>query len=193
MRPQTGRWAGFRLASRLPSRMLRAMQKLALFLTHRPLLKGFPHLCALVAALLLSACDKAPVGTPPPAILPTATGTNPAAVAVAPVAAGDFQKLLGRWLRPDGGYILEFKSVAPDGKLVASYLNPRSINVSQAEARKEAGAVKVFVELRDESYPGCTYTLTYDPEHDVLAGVYFQALMGEKFDVGFERVKLDQP
>lgn len=169
------------------------MQKLAVLITRRTLPKGFTNLCALVAALILSGCDKAPVEAPPPPTPLPATSANPATAAVAPAAAADFQKLIGRWLRPDGGYILEFKSVAPDGKLTATYLNPRAINISQAEARKEAGAVKVFVELRDQSYPGCTYKLTYDPEHDVLAGEYFQALMGEKFDVGFERMKPDQP
>ena len=146
-----------------------------------------------MAALILSGCDKAPVEAPSQAPPAPVASANPATAAAAPTATGDFQKLIGRWLRPDGGYILEFKSVAPDGKLTATYLNPRPINISQAEARKEAGAVKVFVELRDQSYPGCTYKLTYDPEHDVLAGEYFQALMGKKFDVGFERIKPDQP
>ena len=166
------------------------MQNSATLPPCRTFSKVLTELCALVTALLLSGCDKGPEAPPPPVPVP-ATNANP--TASAPVAAADLQKLIGRWLRPDGGYILEFKSVTPDGKLTASYLNPQPINIAQAEARKEAGAVKVFVELRDQNYPGCTYTLTYDPEHDVLAGEYFQAMMGQKFDVGFERMKPDQP
>lgn len=153
------------------------------------IVKTLPAILAVSSALLLSGCDKPSTEPPPPQPIANA---SPAAPVPATAATADSQKLLGRWLRPDGGYVLELKSVAPDGKLTASYNNPSPINISQAEVRKEAGALKVFVELRDQNYPGCTYTLTYDPEHDVLAGVYFQAMMGEKFDVAFERMKPGQ-
>ena len=33
-----------------------------------------------------------------------------------------------------------------------------------------------FIELRDEGYPGSTYTLESDSTNDALVGVYFQAL-----------------
>jgi hypothetical protein len=155
-------------------------------------------LCALGLTLLLSACDK-PAEPPAPAPAPGATTTTNTAstatgqAATATAAPAEFLKLVGRWLRPDGGYVLELTKVAPDGKLTATYHNPKSINVAQAEVHKDAGAVKVFVELRDENYPGCTYKLTYDPEHDVLGGEYFQAMQGQTYEVMFERLKEGQP
>ncbi|RPJ22027.1 MAG: hypothetical protein EHM26_02365 [Desulfobacteraceae bacterium] len=71
----------------------------------------------------------------------------------------------------------------------AGYFNPRPINVSKAQASKEGGKIKVFVELSDVGYPGSTYTLTHDPKEDVLRGVYFQAAMKQNFDVYFTRMK----
>ena len=106
-----------------------------------------------------------------------------------PEARLEFQRLLGRWLRPDGGYILEIRSVDNQGRLEAAYLNPRPIHVSRAEASREGTATKVFVELQDEGYPGSTYTLLYDSQRDVLMGIYYQAQMGQKFEVVFVRAR----
>lgn len=106
-----------------------------------------------------------------------------------PKLKADFSKLIGRWERPDGGYVLELKSVDAQGKLEAKYLNPNPINVEQASATAEADAIKVFVILRDQNYPGCTYKLTYDAKADQLFGKYFQASMGETYDVTFGRLK----
>lgn len=96
--------------------------------------------------------------------------------------------LPGKWLRPDGGYILEIRSVAPDGRMDAAYLNPRPINVAKAEASQADGSVKVFIELRDVNYPGSTYTLTYDPAKDECRGDYLQAAIRQSFDVTFIRM-----
>jgi hypothetical protein len=118
-----------------------------------------------------------------------ATSDQTNAPSAPPVPANaDFQKLLGKWLRPDGGYVLELKSDQP-GKLTAAYFNPRPINVAKAEATQEGSATKVFVELRDVNYPGSTYTLTYLKEKDLLVGVYYQALQQQSFEVYFERMK----
>ncbi len=104
--------------------------------------------------------------------------------------AVSFQKLTGRWLRPDGGYILEIKSVNDTtGQMDAGYFNPNPINVSKAEASREGATVKVFVELRAPNYPGSTYTLAYDPATDHLTGMYFQAALKQQFDVDFERAQ----
>lgn len=100
-----------------------------------------------------------------------------------------FEVLKGRWLRPDGGYIIQIKSVDGSGRLDAAYYNPRPINVSKAQATRESGKIKVLVELRDTGYPGSTYTLTYHPSEDVLVGVYYQAVMKQSFDVYFTRMK----
>jgi hypothetical protein len=100
-----------------------------------------------------------------------------------------FDVLMGRWLRPDGGYIIQIKDVDGTGRMDAGYFNPRPINISKAEAKRDSGKMKVFIELRDAGYPGSTYTLTYDPKVDVLRGVYYQAAMKQSFDVYFTRMK----
>jgi hypothetical protein len=100
-----------------------------------------------------------------------------------------FDMLKGRWLRPDGGYIIQIRAIEGSGKIDAGYFNPRPINVSKAQATKESGKIRVFVELSDVGYPGSTYTLTYDPKEDVLRGVYFQAALKQNFDVFFTRMK----
>jgi len=100
-----------------------------------------------------------------------------------------FDLLMGRWQRPDGGYIIQIRNVDSSGKIDAGYLNPRPINVSKAQATREGGKIKVFIELSDVGYPGSTYTLTYDAKQDVLVGVYHQAVVKQNFDVYFTRMK----
>ena len=58
-----------------------------------------------------------------------------AAAADTPQSAGkiDEQRLLGHWVRPDGGYVLELKEIGKDGTLKAAYFNPRPINVAKAD------------------------------------------------------------
>jgi hypothetical protein len=119
-------------------------------------------------------------------------GSQARAQSGTPPAAGaqrDFAPLKGRWMRPDGGYVIEIKAIDANGKMVAAYFNPRPINVSRAEASREGAALRVFVELRDVNYPGATYTLTYDPGGDQLKGVYFQPALQQSFDVVFVRLK----
>jgi len=111
----------------------------------------------------------------------------PAGNQAAPASAPGFAKLQGRWLRPDGGYILEIRSVAADGKMDATYNNPKSIHVAKAEASQAGTALKVFVELRDVNYPGSTYTLTYAADTDQFTGIYYQAAMQQQFEVTFVR------
>ena len=110
---------------------------------------------------------------------------NPAASA----SNSEFEKLKGRWQRPDGGYVLEIKSVADSGTMDAAYFNPSPIHVAKAEASQDGVAMRVFIELRDVNYPGSTYTLTYDPASDQLKGVYYQAVEKQRFPVAFVRMK----
>ena len=112
--------------------------------------------------------------------------------AVTLAADPGFAALKGRWLRPDGGYVLEIRDVDAKGKMDAVYLNPRPIDVAKAEATRQGTTLKVFVELRAPGYPGSTYTLTYDRKSDQLTGVYFQAVMGQRFEVVFVRMKEGQ-
>lgn len=107
-------------------------------------------------------------------------------------ADSGFATLKGRWLRPDGGYVLEIRDVDAKGKMDAVYLNPRPIVVAKAEATRQGSTLTIFVELRAPGYPGSTYTLTYDAKGDQLTGVYFQAAMGQRFEVVFVRMKQGQ-
>ena len=104
-------------------------------------------------------------------------------------AADDFQPLVSRWQRTDGGYVIEIRSIEPDGKIKAGYFNPRPINVSRAQAAMYKDHIKVEVELRDVGYPGSTYTLVYALEKDTLFGYYYHAASGQRFDVLFVRMK----
>ncbi len=99
----------------------------------------------------------------------------------------DYGPLIGQWVRPDGGYILDIKSINPDGKIEMAYLNPRPINVSKAQANTKAGKIKLFIELLDKGYPGSYYTLTFDSEKDLLVGVYHHLGLNRNFDIYFVR------
>ena len=139
-------------------------------------------------------------GTPTTRVTDTKPLDAPATAAVSPdgpravkakpkLERADFAALPGKWFREDGGYLLEIKSVDAGGQLEAAYFNPRPISISKAEASRDDGKIKVFVELRDENYPGCTYNLTYDSEKQLLQGVYFQAALQQSFDVVFTHNK----
>src|ERR1700709_1903401 len=78
--------------------------------------------------------------------------------------------LPGRWVRPDGGYVIAIKSVDAGGKLDASYANPNPLPFYAATATEESGKLKVFFELRAGGYNGSTYTLSYDAAADRLTG-----------------------
>jgi hypothetical protein len=112
---------------------------------------------------------------------------NGSAVVVA--AKVDLQRLVGDWVRPDGGYVISVRRVASDGRVEAVYLNPRPIPVSRAEASADGDKARLFIELRGAGYPGSTYELLHDPRGDFLSGVYFQAALGQRFDVVFLRKK----
>jgi len=99
------------------------------------------------------------------------------------------QMLIGNWVRMDGGYIIAVRSVDPEARVDAAYFNPRPINVSRAEAVVKENTAELFIELRDEGYPGSTYTLKYDLTNDALVGVYFQAVLQQSFNVMFVRLK----
>jgi hypothetical protein len=88
----------------------------------------------------------------------------------------DYEKLVGKWVRPDGGYILVIKNVRFDGSIEAEYLNPNRISISKAHVKTELGKINIFVE-----------TLTYDKDTDSLVGVYHHLGINKKFDVHFMR------
>ncbi len=96
-----------------------------------------------------------------------------------------FQKLKGKWRRTDAEYLLDIKNVDDSGKLDASYLNPKPINISKAQASQQGANVNVTIELRDELYPGSTYNLTYDSNTGTLIGNYYHAGLKQNFEVQF--------
>jgi len=49
--------------------------------------------------------------------------------------------------------------------------------------------IKLFIELQDVGYPGSTYTLIYNPQKDMMFGLYYQAAMEQNFDVVFVRTR----
>jgi len=127
------------------------------------------------------------LGTGPLATLPYFPGQAQAAESTPAAAEDDAQRLVGRWIRTDGGYILELQTIGRDGTLDAGYYNPRPINVARAEWRRSGQELGVFIELRDVNYPGSTYPLHYDPETDRLQGIYFQAVAQERYAIEFIR------
>ncbi len=102
----------------------------------------------------------------------------------------NFHQLEGRWVRADVGCILDLQYITGDGRIRAAYFNPRRINITRAELRMRSnGTIRLFVELRDAGYPGCTYDLLYNPKTDSFVGTYFHATRKQTFDVAFVREK----
>ena len=103
----------------------------------------------------------------------------------------DFKVIVGEWVRPDGGYIVRVQDVNPDGSVDAGYFNPGKINIAEANVSLQKGLVKLFIKLQDKGYPGSTYTLYYYQEQDALAGFYYQAAVGQNYEVVFFRKKVE--
>jgi hypothetical protein len=90
-------------------------------------------------------------------------------------------------MRTDSPYVLSIESATPEGRLLVRYLNPRPINVSRAEWKRDSGRLALLVELNDRGYPGSYYELKFDPGTDTLYGVYHHLGLGQDFDVSFTR------
>ena len=119
----------------------------------------------------------------------SAIAPAPAAPATSSTVSADVRhRLIGRWLRPDGGYVLSIKSIAEDGKVDAAYNNPQPIKVAKAQTTQAGGKTALYVELRDRNYPGNYYILSYDPGQDQLVGVYHHLGLNQTFDVNFVRI-----
>jgi len=89
----------------------------------------------------------------------------------------DFMVIIGEWVRSDGS-------------VDAGYFNPAKINISEANVSLWKGFVKLFIKLQDKGYPGSTYTLYYYPKKDALVGTYYQAAIGQTYEVFFLRKKI---
>ena len=95
--------------------------------------------------------------------------------------------IIGNWIRTDAPYQIRLSDLQDNGIIKAEYFNPRPINVSKSEWMNVEGFLQVYIELRDENYPGSNYNLTYISERDMLVGDYFQAVEGFTYYVEFFR------
>lgn len=133
---------------------------------------------AVVSFSLFINSALAQMQSPPP------TSGSPATESAAKAAFG---VLPGRWVRVQGGYVITINSVDADGRLDASYANPRPLPFYTAVATSDGNSLKLFFELRAAGYNGSTYTLSYDAVNDLLTGVYDQVVVKQKFEVVFVR------
>src|SRR5215203_2955029 len=74
----------------------------------------------LAPVVLFSSCKKAPAEAAKPAAAATEA---PKAAAPATAVPEPVRKLLGKWLRADGGYVLELRGAELSGVLQAAYFN----------------------------------------------------------------------
>jgi len=144
--------------------------------------RGRPALAVAGLAALL-AC--APDADQRPAA--SAAATPAPAASTTPAEAPAPAQLVAQWVRTDSPYVLSIESVTPEGRLLARYLNPRPINVSRAEWKRDLSRLALLVELNDRGYPGSYYELKFDPASDTLYGVYHHLGIGQDFDVSFTR------
>jgi len=85
-----------------------------------------------------------------------------------------------------GPYVININRVDVNGKLDASYANPKPLAFHTAEVVRDGSRLKLLFELRAGGYGGSTYTLNYDAASDSLRGVYDQVVVKQKFGVVFQ-------
>jgi hypothetical protein len=90
-------------------------------------------------------------------------------------------------MRTDADYLIAVDDAGASGRLTARYLNPRPINVSRAEWKRDGSRLTVLVELQDRGYPGSYYELVYDGAGDALFGTYHHLGLNQDFKVSFFR------
>lgn len=139
-------------------------------------------ICGLMAIVATGSCRKQTAA-------PASSVADPAAGSTTPVATvpESLRKVYGRWVRDDGGYVLEIRNGAAGGVLDASYFNPKSIRVSRAAWYEGGGRMQILIELNDVGYPGSTYVLRHDPATDRLLGQYTQPALKQTFEIEFSR------
>lgn len=106
---------------------------------------------------------------------------------VPPGKKHDYSVMAGEWQRTDGGYLIKITDVQPNGRTNVAYFNPRPIHVSQSNISTQDKLIKLFVQFQDTGYEGSTYTLYYYAQKDALVGFYYQAVLGQTFEVIFLR------
>lgn len=97
-------------------------------------------------------------------------------------------KLTGKWLRDDGNYTLEIKSVNENGTLNVAYFNPKPTELGRTEWMMYKNKLHVLVELKGP-YVLSNYQLVYDEETKRLSGTFFQAVEQETYSIYFDKVE----
>jgi hypothetical protein len=128
---------------------------------------------------LLSGCQKATEVE-----LAAAAANVPVPTVETPTA---LQSIIGRWMREDGGYVLEIRGGTRGGTLDVAYFNPNPITVSRAAWLQAGERLQLLVELSGAGYAGSTYVLQLDPASDRLTGEYRQAVQGQTYQIEFVR------
>ena len=144
-------------------------------------------LCAAITTIVVACDQQKEKKESDGSVSTTNTGKEP--VKLQEQKTFDRSVLVGDWIRTDAEYRIAISELRDDGTLKAGYFNPNAINVGKAGWSFSEGTMKIYIELRDENYPGSNYNLVYYPEKDLLAGKYFQAVEGVTYDVGFFRKK----
>ena len=137
-----------------------------------------------IAAAGLTSCKQDTPQSPPSA---AASNVETKPATKSPGVPEPVQKVIGKWMRSDGGYILEIRGADLSGVLDAGYFNPKPINVSRAIWMQGSAGFQIVVELNDVGYPGATYVLSHDARTDRLVGQYNQPAMQQSFDIDFVR------
>ena len=143
----------------------------------------------LIAAGILLAALAAYMFWPTAETTSAENNITPAPAVSSNTTAPDKEKLVGRWQRADGGYIIELKNPKPDGLIEAGYFNPNPMNVGKSAWQNKDGRLMVMIELQDQNYPGSLYNLEYQSHVDKLTGTYFQAVERVSYNVEFIRTK----
>lgn len=135
-------------------------------------LRGASRAGRMLSAVLLAAVLSAgAVGLWRPWQRRTSSPSPPQAIGQSGPLPG-WGRLVGRWLRPEGGYLLEIRLVVSDGQVQVAGFKPSPIHGARAEAAGQADAWKLLVELGDVNYLGCIYRLRYHAATETLEGVY---------------------
>ncbi len=68
------------------------------------------------------------------------------------------------------------------------YANPSPLPFAKVQAMQDGATLRASFELQAGGYSGSTCELAYDPARDRLSGIYYQAVVKQKFEVYFVRI-----
>jgi hypothetical protein len=100
----------------------------------------------------------------------------------------DRNLIKGVWGRVDAAGEIKITEVLHGGSLKSTFYNPKLIAIEKSIWTNSSGVLRVYILLREDDYPGSSFTLNYVAVRDVLVGVYYDALTQKSYPVTFERV-----